>query len=93
MFKGVYYGLSASRSRSNKVNEDNLIKYFIKKYTNTGDNIGPTINDIPDSEKDDYNMVFNSDGSIKEDCLGTDYDTVSMDELLDNIKNRNYFLV
>ena len=67
-----------NRARSiGDLERGNLVEYFINKYSNTGKNIGPTVADIPNSEVEDYRLVFNDDGTI----IGSSSNAESIDDI------------
>ncbi len=51
--------------KEGKGSDADLIDYFIKKFSVDGGSIGPVIAHIPEEERDDYEKVFNPDGSLK----------------------------
>jgi len=58
-----------------------LIDYFIKKFSVDEDNVGPKIEYIPEEELDDYSLVFNPDGSLKQRPSGIDIPDDEIEDL------------
>ena len=83
-------------SRITKTDREHLIEYFIKKYSSSGLNIGPLAIDIPQSEVEDYYLVFNGDGTIKIDydrspekyAINKEKSDKEIDELLERLRSR-----
>ncbi len=101
MLEDLAYKIIGVESKKNKLNQDNLIKYFIKKYTNTGSNVGPTAEDIPNAERDDYDLVFNKDGSIKDlehnmkqnEHIDENFSDEFVEDILKDIRSKDSFII
>ena len=83
-------------SRITKTDREHLVEYFIRKYSSSGPNIGPLEIDIPQSEVEDYHLVFNGDGTIKSDydrspekyAINKENSDKEIDELLERLRDR-----
>jgi hypothetical protein len=79
------------------LDRNNLLEYFINKYSNTGKNIGPVVTDIPGSEVEDYRLVFNDDGTILDESTEThnldDTEDVDMDSVFESIRRNSSFMI